>query len=237
MERLRGVMERQVRQMTRLIDDLMDVSRITRGKIQLRRQSVELTTLVAGAVEAVRPMIDAHHHQLIVELPAEPIWVDGDVARLTQVFANLLNNAAKYTDQGGTIRVDAPRREGRAVVRVHDDGPGIPPQMLSAIFDAFRQVDETLDRAHGGLGIGLTLVKQLVELHGGTVTAHSDGVNQGSEFIVELPAIDVPERVNAVESTDANGHAADAAMPHANGAAPTGCWSLTTSRPRPKRWP
>jgi len=218
MERLRGVMERQVRQMTRLIDDLMDVSRITRGKIQLRRQSVELTTLIAGAVEAVRPMIDAHHHQLIVELPAEPIWVDGDVARLTQVFANLLNNAAKYTDQGGTIRVDALCRDGRAVVRVHDDGPGIPPQMLTAIFDAFRQVDETLDRAHGGLGIGLTLVKQLVELHGGTVTAHSDGINQGSEFIVELPAIDASERVNAVESADANGHATGAATPHANGA-------------------
>jgi PAS domain S-box-containing protein len=211
MERLRGLMERQVRQMTRLIDDLMDVSRITRGKIHLRRQSVDLATLVAGAVEAVRPMIDAHHHQLVVDLPAEPIWVDGDVARLTQVFANILNNAAKYTSKGGEIHVAASRTNGRAVVRIRDNGPGIPPQMLSAIFDAFRQVDETLDRAHGGLGIGLTLVKQLIELHGGTVTAHSDGVNQGSEFVVELPAIAPPESGIVAENADTNGHSADAA--------------------------
>jgi PAS domain S-box-containing protein len=191
MERLRGVMERQVHQMTRLIDDLMDVSRITRGKIQLRSQPVELSTLVAGAIEAVRPMVDLRRHQLTVELSKEPVWVNGDVARLTQVFANILHNAAKYTGKGGTIHVEAIRHEGRAVVRIGDNGPGIPPQMLSAIFDAFRQVDETLDRAHGGLGIGLTLVKQLVELHGGSVEARSGGAEQGSEFIVELPAIDV----------------------------------------------
>jgi two-component system CheB/CheR fusion protein len=186
-EKLRAIMERQIRQMTRLIDDLLDVSRITRGKIQLRQQPVDMQTIISGAVEAIRPMIDAHGHQLEVVESAQPVMVDGDVARLTQAIGNLLQNAAKYTPHGGRIRLSVERENGEAVVRISDNGVGIPPHMLEQIFEMFRQVDQSLDRAHGGLGLGLTLVKRLVELHGGSVEAFSAGEGQGSEFIVRLP--------------------------------------------------
>jgi PAS domain S-box-containing protein len=194
MEHLRLVMRRQVQQMTRLIDDLMDVARITHGQIVLRKQQVDVGTLIARAVEENQPLFDDCGHQLTVATSAEPIIVDGDVARLTQVFANLLNNAAKYTPSHGTIHVCAAVEGDHVSIRVRDNGPGIPPQMLSTIFEMFQQVDKSLERSHGGLGIGLTLVKQLVELHGGTVEAHSDPQGKGSEFIVRLPLATGPRR-------------------------------------------
>jgi PAS domain S-box-containing protein len=187
MEHLRLVMSRQVQQITRLIDDLMDVSRINRGKIVLRRQPVDINALVAKSVEENQPLIDAHGHELIIVSPGQPIIVDGDGARLTQVLANLLNNAAKYTPRHGTIRIETSVEGDRVSVSIRDNGPGIPEQMLSSIFEMFQQVDNSLERSHGGLGIGLTLVKQLVELHGGTVEAHSEGPGKGSQFVVKLP--------------------------------------------------
>ncbi len=188
-EKLRGIMERQVRQLSRLIDDLLDVSRITRGKIQLRRQPVDLNTIVEEAVEAVAPLIHSSSHQLQVVTAASPLIVDGDVARLTQIVGNLLNNAAKYTPREGRLRIALERDGNEALIRVSDNGPGIPTQMLERIFDMFQQIDQTLDRAHGGLGLGLTLVKRLVTLHGGEVIAQSDGEGHGSEFIVRLPLL------------------------------------------------
>lgn len=189
MDQLRQMMERQVAQMSRLIDDLLDVARITRGKIELRRQVTDLGVLIAGAVEAVQPLISSCNHRLQVELPPEPILIDGDVARLTQVFGNILNNAAKYTSRDGEIRVHAERVENEAIVAITDNGVGIPAHMLSRVFELFQQVDQTLERSHGGLGIGLTLVKRLVELHGGRVEARSDGPARGSTILVTLPIL------------------------------------------------
>ncbi|MFP7723568.1 PAS domain S-box protein [Lysobacter sp. A3-1-A15] len=185
--RIREVMERQVRQMVRLIDDLLDVSRINRGKIELRRERLDLGVAVAAAVEALQPFIDAHRHQLVVVLPDHPLHVDADLGRLVQVFGNLLNNAAKYTSPGGHVRLEARGDGMEAVVTVRDDGAGIPADMLAPVFEMFTQVDQSLGRSHGGLGIGLTLVKSLVELHEGTVEARSEGPGRGSEFIVRLP--------------------------------------------------
>lgn len=187
MDNIRAIMDRQVRQITRIIDDLMDVSRITRGKIELHKQSVDLSTLLQGAIEPIQPYIESCGQQVTVTLPTEPVFVDGDPARLAQVFGNLLNNATKYSGRNGVIWATASRRGDKALVSIRDNGPGIPQHMLSDIFEMFRQVDGTLSRSHGGLGIGLTLVKQLVELHGGTVEARSEGPGKGSEFIVTLP--------------------------------------------------
>ena len=187
--RVRDVMGRQVGQLIRLIDDLLDVSRISRGKIELRKERLDLATIVEAAIEAVRPLVDGCGHEVTVVLPAEPVAIEGDVGRLLQVFGNLLNNAAKYSGRNGRIRVAATREGDGVVVSVQDEGPGIPSEMLAAIFEMFVQVDQTLDRAHGGLGIGLTLVKNLVELHGGTVEAKSDGQGRGSEFVVRLPVV------------------------------------------------
>lgn len=189
MEQLRQMMERQVHQMRRLIDDLLDVSRITRGKIELRRQEVDVGTLISGAIEAVEPFITACGHTLHVTLSEKPLHVNGDVARLTQVFANILHNAAKYTGRNGEIRISVGEADGSAIVKIGDNGPGIPPEKLGQIFEMFQQVDQTLERSHGGLGIGLTLVKRLVELHGGHVEAHSEGAGKGSEFVVTLPVL------------------------------------------------
>jgi signal transduction histidine kinase/DNA-binding response OmpR family regulator len=183
------VISRQVEQLVRLVDDLLDISRISGGKIQLRKEPVDLASVVTRAVETSRPLIDARKHELTVSFPAEPLYVDADVVRLAQVLANLLNNAAKYTEVGGKIELDASRVGDEAVVRVRDNGIGISPEMLSRIFDLFTQVDRSLDRAQGGLGIGLTLVRRLVEKHKGTVHAFSDGANQGSEFVVRLPVL------------------------------------------------
>ncbi|MDB5387190.1 MAG: hypothetical protein JWM11_2836 [Planctomycetaceae bacterium] len=186
---IRDVIERQVVQMVRLVDDLLDISRITRGKIDLQRAPVELATIVAHAVETSKPLIDSRNHQLAVALPTHPVWIHGDLTRLAQVLTNLLNNAAKYTEVGGQIWLTARHDGNSAIVSVRDTGSGVPPEMLNAIFDLFTQVNRTLDRSQGGLGIGLTLVRQLVEMHHGTVSAASDGPDRGSEFTVTLPVM------------------------------------------------
>jgi PAS domain S-box-containing protein len=186
-ERSREMIERQVQQMVRLVDDLMDVSRISRGKLQLRTERVTLASVVNAAVETCRPLLSAKRQDLCVTLPEEEVLVEADPTRLAQVVLNLLNNAAKYTDEGGRIRLAAEQRGAEAVVTVKDTGIGISPQMLPRIFEMFTQVDHTLERSQGGLGIGLTLVKRLVELHGGTVEARSDGLGRGCEFVVRVP--------------------------------------------------
>ena len=189
-ETSRVMMERQLEQMVRLIDDLMDVNRISRGKIDLRRQRVDVARIIQQAVETSQPLIEAGRHALIVDLPRGPLVVDGDETRLAQVLSNLLNNAAKYTEPGGRIRIAAERVKGKAVISVKDTGVGIPRTMLPRIFDLFTQVDKSIDRAQGGVGIGLSLVKGLVELHGGHVEARSEGPGKGSEFTVRLPVVD-----------------------------------------------
>lgn len=193
-EEARGMMERQVGQLVHLIEDLMDLSRVSRGKVELRKGRVELAKVVQQAVETSRPLIEDRGHDLTVAVPADPIYVDGDTTRLAQVFANLLNNAAKYTDPGGRVRLAVERRGGAAVVSVTDNGVGIPAPMLPRVFDIFTQVDRSLEKAQGGLGIGLSLVKKLVELHGGAVEARSDGHRLGSEFLVTLPVVPAPTR-------------------------------------------
>ena len=183
------VIERQVQQMVRLVDDLLDVSRITRGKVTLRTEPLDAAAVATAAVETSRPLIDARGHELTVALPPEPLWVTADPARLAQVLANLLNNAAKYTEKGGRIELLVERDGDEAVFRVRDTGVGIAAEMLPCVFDLFTQIDRSLDRSEGGLGIGLTLVRRLVELHGGTVQAFSAGPGRGSEFVVRLPAL------------------------------------------------
>ncbi len=189
MEKLRQMMERQVQHMIRLIDDLLDVSRITRGKIQLRLQPVEVATIIDGALESISSFIQKSESHVEIDLPKEPLFVNGDVVRLLQVLSNVLHNAAKYSGRNANISIAAYCEKNEAVIRIRDNGPGIPADMLPHIFDMFTQVDQTLDRAHGGLGIGLTLAKNFVELHGGTITAHSQE-SQGSEFIIRLPALE-----------------------------------------------
>jgi PAS domain S-box-containing protein len=191
----RDVIDRQVDHLTRLVDDLLDVSRITRGKVTLQRETLDLSAVITRAVETSRPLIDARRHRLTVSLPSEPVRLEGDLTRLVQVVSNLLNNAAKYTDEGGLIEVEARRETSangageEAVVRVRDTGMGLPADLLPHVFDLFTQADRSLDRSQGGLGIGLTLVRQLVEMHGGRVEARSDGPGRGSEFEVRLPAL------------------------------------------------
>jgi len=188
-ERSQAMMDRQLGHMVRLIDDLLDVSRINRNKMELRRERILLADAVASAVETARPMIEAAGHELTVALPPEPVVLDADLTRLAQVFSNLLTNSAKYTEAGGTIRL-AGRRDGDEIaVTVRDTGIGIPAEALPNIFDMFSQVDRSVERATGGLGIGLAIVKGLVEMHGGTVTAASGGQGQGSEFTVRLPVV------------------------------------------------
>ena len=183
------VMERQVRQIVRLVDDLLDVSRISHGKIELRRECVELAQIIQMAVETSRPALDAARHQLTVELPSAAVFLDADPMRLAQSFSNLLNNACKYSDPGGCIELTATCEGGEVSVSVKDTGIGIAPDRLNNIFELFTQVDQSQERSHGGLGIGLTLVQQLVGLHGGSVRAFSAGSGQGSEFVVSLPVI------------------------------------------------
>jgi len=187
LERAREMMERQVEHMVRLVDDLLDVSRIVRGKVDLRREPVELATVVARAVETALPLVDAEGHRLTVDMPAEPLIVSGDPVRLAQVVGNLLNNAARYTEQGGEIRIEGRRVGNAAVLRVRDTGIGISADSLSPIWEMFVQADRRMKGSAGGMGIGLALVKGLVELHGGTVEARSEGLGRGSEFIVTLP--------------------------------------------------
>ena len=194
-QQAREVVERQVGHQARLLDDLLDVSRITRGKIELRKTSVDLAAVVADAVETSRPLIDERGHTLTVQVPERPLHVHGDATRLGQVIANLLNNAAKFTDPGGTIAVTLATDDREAIVRVRDNGHGIPPEMQAHVFDLFTQVDPSLARSQGGLGIGLTLVRRIVEMHGGRVDVRSEGRGRGTEFTVHLPrerSVDAP---------------------------------------------
>ncbi len=188
-----AMMARQLAQMARLVDDLLDISRITTGKLKLRKERVDLAVIARDAVEASRPLMAELGHELALALPPGPVWLDADAARLGQVFLNLLNNAAKYSERGGRVRLGVERQGAEAVVRVADSGIGIPAEHLPHVFEVFVQVDSEWQRAQGGLGIGLSLVKEFVELHGGRVEAHS-GPGAGSEFVVRLP---VPARAPA----------------------------------------
>ena len=186
-ERARTMMERQLGQMVHLVDDLLDLSRISRGKIELRKERVELSMIVQRAVETSRPLIEANCDDLTITVPPGPIYVDADVTRVAQVFSNLLNNAAKYTERGGRVQMNVQRRGGEVVVSVKDNGVGIPAHMLPRVFEMFTQVDRNIERSQGGLGIGLSIVKRLVEMHGGSVGVESDGPGTGSKFVVHLP--------------------------------------------------
>ncbi len=183
------IMDRQLQQMSRLVDDLLDVSRIALGKLDLRLERIDLKTVLDEAVQTTKPLCDARQHHLQVTLPDESLWVEGDPARLVQVFVNLLNNAVKYTPPEGRLQVLAERQEDQAIVRVRDNGVGIPLEMQTRIFDLYTQIDLGSDRPQEGLGIGLSLVRQLVHLHRGTIAVHSDGSNRGSEFVVTLSLV------------------------------------------------
>ena len=182
-----AMMERQLEHMVRLLDDLLDIARVSRGTVELRRQRVQLRTVVEHAVETSRPVVEAGRHAFTVSLPNEPVWLDADLTRLAQVLSNVLINAAKYTPEGGSITLVARREGGEAVVAVTDTGVGIAADMLGRVFEMFAQVTKSIDRAQGGLGIGLALVKRLVEMHGGTIAADSPGLGRGSTFTVRLP--------------------------------------------------
>jgi signal transduction histidine kinase len=181
------VIERQSKHLVRLVDDILDVARIGRGRLELRKERIDLSTVIHQAVEAVEPLLSQRNQQMSVKVSAAPILVDADLSRLVQIVANLLNNASKYTQPGGDISLTADRENDKAVVRVRDNGLGIPKEMLTRVFDLFTQVDGSQQYASGGMGIGLTLVQRLVEQHGGTVTCDSAGSGQGSEFTVRLP--------------------------------------------------
>ena len=193
------VMDRQVHQMTRMVDELLEVSRISRGKISLHTAPLDLAEVVATAVETSRPLVEAHHHTLTVTLPERPARVEADGARLAQVLSNLLNNAAKYTEDGGRIDLIVEQARGEVVIRVRDNGIGIAPERLPSVFDMFEQIDGASDRSHGGLGIGLTLARRLVEMHGGKIEAHSAGLGKGSEFVTRLAALAEPAMEPAPE--------------------------------------
>jgi CheY-like chemotaxis protein/two-component sensor histidine kinase len=184
---VRDAMDRQLGQLVRLVDDLLDVSRISRGRLELKCVRVELTSVLTQAVEACRPLADVAEVDLIVTLPPEPIYLHADPARLAQVVGNLLHNACKYSEPRCKVWLTVEREDACVALKVRDTGVGIPPEELDGIFEMFAQVDHSLTRSQGGLGIGLTLVKRLVELHGGSVAAFSDGPNTGSEFVIRLP--------------------------------------------------
>jgi signal transduction histidine kinase/CheY-like chemotaxis protein len=203
------VMERQLGHMVRLIDDLLDVSRISQNKMELRRSRLHLEDVVSSAVETAMPAIDAGGHKLAVSLPREPVHLDGDLTRLSQVFSNLLTNSAKYTERGGRIWLAGEVQEDELVVTVRDNGIGIPAESLPRIFDMFSQVDRSVERESGGLGIGLALVKGLVEMHGGCVSVMSEGLGQGSTFTVRLPVLQEMPEASADAIVDVSAKAAD----------------------------
>jgi PAS domain S-box-containing protein len=186
-----NIINRQVMQMVHLVDDLLDISRITKGKLRLTKEKVELRVVANRAAETVRPLMDARNHDFSVSLPTGTVWVEADPARLEQIVVNLLNNAAKYTDIGGLVRMIVCQEGSDVVIRVRDNGIGIVPEMLPRIFDLFTQIDGSLGRSYGGLGIGLALVRTLVEMQGGRVQAQSGGLGQGSVFTVKLPVLSV----------------------------------------------
>jgi signal transduction histidine kinase/CheY-like chemotaxis protein len=202
-ERALAMMERQLAQMVRLVDDLLDVARVTTGKLTVRRQSTELATVVRSAVETVRPLIDARRHELSVTLPDEPVFLNADATRLAQVFSNLLNNAAKYTEDGGRIALTASVEAGWLAVEVKDNGIGIAPETLPRIFEMFGQVDQSIERKQSGLGVGLTLARRLIELHGGSIEVRSAGLGRGTTFSVRLPLASRPaaQRIDGEEPT------------------------------------
>ena len=205
-KRLYAMMDRQVTHMVRLIDDLMEVSRITRGKIELRLAPIALDRVVRDAAELSAPLLAASRHELVLNLPPVPCTVQGDAVRLAQVFANLLNNAAKFTPAGGRIEVTLSSDEDTVRVQIDDSGLGIPPEMLGSVFDMFVQISDTSRVAQGGLGIGLTLVRSLVELHGGRVMAASPGVNQGTTMTVELPLAPAGPALAPAVPLESHGH-------------------------------
>ena len=184
-----GIIRRQTNHLGRLVDDLLDVSRITSGKIALQRQPIDLCDLARHAAQSVEASARTQRHELIVEVYRDPVVIDADPVRIEQVINNLLTNAIKYTPPRGHIRMSVEPAEGEAIIRVNDDGIGIPPELIGRVFDLFTQAERALDRAQGGLGIGLTLVRSLVEMHDGTVQVHSDGPGQGSEFVITLPRV------------------------------------------------
>jgi len=200
--RLGQMIERQVGHLTRIVDDLLDVSRVLEGKVRLRREPVEISTIVSNAVESTGPVLERGKLTLRVSLPKDPIWIEADVTRLTQVLANLLNNAAKFTEKGGEVTVTAVQEGRDAVLSVQDTGNGISSEMLPYIFDMFVQEDRSLHRARGGLGIGLTLARSLVAMHRGNIVAKSPGVGHGSEFIVRIPTIEKPAEVTRDATPD-----------------------------------
>jgi signal transduction histidine kinase len=198
---IRDMMDRQLVHLVRLIDDLLDVSRVTQGKVELRKKRVEISEIVRSAVEVSRPWIDSAGHSLNVDLPSQPIWVEGDLTRLAQIVGNLLNNAAKYTPEGGQIKLAIQGTEDTAIICVSDNGIGIAADMQSKVFELFTQVDNRLDRARGGLGIGLALVKQLVDMHRGTITLESAGPGKGSTFYVRIPRASPPTPASQPEAS------------------------------------
>jgi signal transduction histidine kinase len=221
-QRLHAVIDRQVQHLVRMVDDLLDVSRVLRGKVELRREPLEIGEAIAIAVETSRPLIDAQRQELVMRLPDRPLTVQGDPVRLAQVIANLLNNASKFSHAGAAIHLTAGRADDAVVIEVRDSGAGMAPEVLTRVFEPFVQADRSLERSRGGLGIGLTLVKKIVELHQGQVSAQSDGLGRGSVFAIRLPA-----RAGA-----------EAAVAAAAAPAPFACsrcaswWWTTTSTPR-----
>jgi signal transduction histidine kinase len=191
-EKARVTMERQLHQLVRLTDDLLDVSRITQDKVELKREPIDLRQVIHSAVEAMRPLVSDRGHDLHVDVPSDPLYADVDFTRIAQAFSNLLSNAAKYTNRGGRISITAAAEDGVAVVCVRDTGIGIPREMLSRIFDMFTQLKADRDRTTSGLGVGLSLARRLIELHGGSLEAHSDGPGRGSEFVIRLPLAGAP---------------------------------------------
>jgi signal transduction histidine kinase len=218
--RAEEVIERQVSHMTRLLDDLLDVSRITRGKLVLQKSPTDLNHVLADAIDAARPVLDARKHHISIELPKQPVRLEADPVRLAQVFSNLLINAAKYTDPGGHIRLWAMQESAQAVVSVRDTGMGISAELMPRLFTLFAQGSTALDRSEGGLGVGPALVKGIVELHGGSVAVSSDGPNQGSEFSVRLPIGPEPPLCE---------------VPGVQSRLDSPSWSLTTTATRPTR--
>jgi two-component system, chemotaxis family, CheB/CheR fusion protein len=202
------VIGRQIRHMAHLLDGLLDVSRITRGMVELWKETLDLTILVGSAVQDLEDYIEERGHQLSLDLPTSPVLVDGDPVRLAQIVTNLVNNAAKFTEPGGSITLSLTRSGDEAVLTVRDTGVGIKPELLSRVFDLFRQADQGLARAQGGLGVGLTVVRNLVEMHAGTVEARSEGPGCGSEFIVRLPISPVEKRLPGESASLRSGMAA-----------------------------